>query len=723
MRRVLLAVACFALSGCPADPATDNQPPDITLDVGSTVEYVVGDGVIRITATASDPEGGIVTMGVVDQPSRADFLMYDNWGVFSWDPLASDATPEGQPLPLVFWAEDDRGERAERVVNLTIVPGNGVPRFTSSPSILHNVDSAKAVTFDVTVRDDDSQRVALVMPMDKAPDGAGFTVTGDFSGRFSWEPTVEQLKYRVHSVTFIANDGLNPPVEQKVSILFKKAGEESRPKIPDNPGESTTCSFEDAVRHTPLGPQRGADDYRIEAYLVGAAVDKFDRLVLNWTDNGAAWNDVQLPLTGSEMTNENGVFVGTIPNPLLAAGSTAEIFYQICAIDDDSSEEDAILCGPSNIFNGFVAYPPGGDGACVDDSVANHTFDDASPLAGVLGWELHRGCGTSAPDYYRMELLANQSADVFFTYPFGQDVTVEMYDADRNVLPLQPSECSGFAYAFVENATNAPAVRYFRVIANDVPYQLSPWFYTPTATCGDAALEPNDTSEDATAIGVDGEQEQGHICGPNDRDVYEFFAFQGEEITTRIDFVNADGDLDLKLFAPQDAANIDSNGIATRSSVGFSDGEEITYTADADGVYTVLVWGYGDDNTYTLSNTVVMPAACMDADSFAPNQTMATAKDVPFQKHTGLTVCGGSEDWFSFTAFPNEIITITVRAMEGNIEDMGVSLFLNGSPEETGFRNGDKITLDVFPFDMNLYHLQVESSSDVTYELTLSFSV
>ena len=168
---------------------------------------------------------------------------------------------------------------------------------------------------------------------------------------------------------------------------------------------------------------------------------------------------------------------------------------------------------------------------------------------------------------------------------------------------------------------------------------------------------------------------------------------------------------------------MDTNGIATRSSIGFGDSEEITYTVDELGVYHVLVWGYGRDNTYTLTNTVVMPPDCMDSDSFAPNQTMAEAKDIAFQKHTGLTICGGSEDWFSFTGFPNDFITVTVRAMEGNIEDMSMTLFLNGSPEETGFRNGDKITLDVLPFDTNLYHLQVKSTSDVTYEITLTFSV
>jgi len=50
-------------------------------------------------------------------------------------------TPAGEPLELVFWAEDDRGERSERVVTLTILAGNGVPRFTSSPSILHTSSS------------------------------------------------------------------------------------------------------------------------------------------------------------------------------------------------------------------------------------------------------------------------------------------------------------------------------------------------------------------------------------------------------------------------------------------------------------------------------------------------------------------------------------------------------------------------------------------------------
>lgn len=718
----LLLLIAALLAGCPTDPAVENQPPSVSVDVGSTVEYVVGEGQIRITVTGEDPEGGVVKLGVVDGPPRARFETYDGWAVFSWDPLASDTTADA-PLQLIFYAEDDLGARSERVVNVSIAPGNGVPRFVSSPSILYNVDQNKPLIFDVEVRDDDSQTVALHMPPESAPDGAIFTVTGDMTGRLNWEPTVEQLKYRVHSVTFVANDGLNEPVEQKVSILFDKSGgEDTRPKLTDTTGEPSACAFEDAVRHTPLGAQRGADDYRVEAYLAGAAAEKYDRLVLNWSDQDP-WNDYDLQLDGVEMTEEGGIFSAVIPNPLLPAGSSTVFNYEICAIDDDSAEEDAVLCGPTNIYNSFIAYSPENTGVCIDDEGLNQTFDDATAIENAIGWSRYRGCGESRPDYFRLDLSPQQEADLFITYPFGQQVDIEMYDEARNVLPLEASACSGFVYVFVENPEMQEVTRYFRVIARDVPYQVSPWFYESELTCVDEAWEPNETVADAVPIGVAGEVETAAVCGVDDRDVYSFFAFEGEEITTHVDFVHADGDLDLKLYAAGEEAAVDASEAGTRSSLGIDDDEVVTYTAATTGVHYVVVFGYGDDNEYQLTNTVTKAAECTDADAFAPNATQAESKPINFQTYSNLTICGGSEDWLQISAIPGDNINVTVRATNGSLGDMFVTAWNGASLEAFGFRNGDKITLDLFATEFVQYDLEIESSSDVTYELTATYAL
>ncbi len=254
MKRLTILLALFATcatacTSCETDPGVENLPPTVSLDVPTSIDHEVGDGLVRITVTGEDPEGGPIELGVVDAPSRADFQLFDGFAIFSWDPIASDITEAGSPMQLVFWVEDDHDVRAEKTVSLNILPGNGEPRFTSSPSIMHNVDSGKPVRFTVTVRDDDTEQVALAMLGDKAPDGALFTPNqGENSGEFEWEPTADQLKFRVHSVTFEARDGQSDPVQQKVTILFVKGGgdDDTRPDIPDEQ-DPTDCPREDAT--------------------------------------------------------------------------------------------------------------------------------------------------------------------------------------------------------------------------------------------------------------------------------------------------------------------------------------------------------------------------------------------------------------------------------------------------------------------------------------------
>src|SRR5690606_6097658 len=60
MRRLPFLVLALVLLACPTDVPIENNAPQLSLDVGSTLEYVVGEGVIRIMVTAHDPDGGAV---------------------------------------------------------------------------------------------------------------------------------------------------------------------------------------------------------------------------------------------------------------------------------------------------------------------------------------------------------------------------------------------------------------------------------------------------------------------------------------------------------------------------------------------------------------------------------------------------------------------------------------------------------------------------------------
>ena len=721
-RTALLLATVWLLHGCGTDPVGSNSPPEIRTDVSATLEYVVGDPRMTITITAEDPDGHAVEIGIVDPPARSLLQPFAGWSVFTWDPIASDVTPPDEPLNLVFYAEDELGARSERVVSVLIRAGNGIPRFENSPSVMYNADSDRPLIFEVRVRDDDSPRVALAMPTARAPEGAGFLPSADgFTGNFEWNPTEAQRELRVHSVTFTADDGQNETVTQRVSILFRKGGggddDETRPDVPDDPINPTSCSYEDQIRHSPLESQRTTDDYRVEAMLAGEAATKYDRLVLNWTGQDI-WNNSSFQMQGAEMTNENGTFVGIIPNPLLPQGQSQEYYYEICAIDDDSADEQSVLCGPTSLYHSFIAYSPN-DTFCVDDDMTNNSFDAALDLEGVTGWGHHRIC-EDPDDYFRMDLLPRQAGDIFFTYPFGSQTAVEMFDENQNPLPVEPSDCAGFTYVLIENDTDEPTTRYFRVTGRDTPYQVSPYYYTPTTNCAATDIEPNDTVADAAAIPTDGSVTAlQEVCNANDVDIFEFSVTQGQEITANLTFTHDDGDLDMKLYAPSKMGDVASNGIATAYGLSITDNEEIEHTAQETGTYFLVVRGYQTGNTYTLSVNVDEPAGmCMDEDNFGNNHTEATAANASaFMTHTDLDVCPGTADWYSFVGFQNELIDVVLTIKSGSPSAVTAKVYLDGAEHETGTLSGDTNTTSILVEEDATFYLEVTTTESVVYDL------
>ena len=95
----LLALLYLTAPACgPQGNLEDNHRPELSLDVGSEETYIVGEDVIQIRLTASDPDDDALTFSVADKPERAEFTTFDRQAVFSWDPIPSDVSM-GEPWP------------------------------------------------------------------------------------------------------------------------------------------------------------------------------------------------------------------------------------------------------------------------------------------------------------------------------------------------------------------------------------------------------------------------------------------------------------------------------------------------------------------------------------------------------------------------------------------------------------------------------------------------
>lgn len=144
-------------------------------------------------------------------------------------------------------------------------------------------------------------------------------------------------------------------------------------------------------------------------------------------------------------------------------------------------------------------------------------------------------------------------------------------------------------------------------------------------TCLDDALEPNDTQLAATPL-TDGVVVAGSVCR-ND-DWFEIPAEEGESVTAVLDFVDADGDLDLRLFDP--------NGTQVASSESTTaDTESLVSTASLSGLYRLQVYSPDDtQNDYSVSLVAACPTGPWSAgDTASLNFAIGCFNSAPAGSH------------------------------------------------------------------------------------------
>jgi hypothetical protein len=711
----LLVIAAALTVGCPADDPVA-QPPIVTLDVRTEETYRVGQDIIQIHVTATDPQGGPLTFRMPDQPARSQFQTFQNSAVFTWDPIASDVTGD-TPRRLIFAATNSRGLTTERVVNVRILAGNGQPRFLNSTSELYDPESNAPLVIDVRVRDDDSNQVTLTMPRALAPEGASFEVTGSHDARFSWMPSPVQVTRRVHTVTFVADDGDNPPVEHKVTIIIKQKDGGSTP----GPGAGAeVCEAEAVLAHAPLGAQRTAAAYPLSVTLQGAGGSRYTDVYAYWTlddpfnGNNQQWNGVELVRDGS-------TFRGSIPNLMLSAGSTRDVFYQICAYDMEATEDDdsAILCAPTSIAYGFVAYAPDYQG-CIDDQPRINTPAQASRISRDA-YTHHRLC-SGETDYHVIDIEPGEEVLLVALYPFGRQASIKLLDENLNELPdLFVSPCSGYALVDIENTGGAPRRYYLQATGHDVPYHITAFSSGDgDLSCPGGNLEPNNTPSQATIITDEYTFfENIGICSADDMDIYAIELVRGDLFSADLYFDHVDGDLDMVLYAPSQQAQVTQQGFGVAQGLSATDDESIIYTAQESGFYFLNVFTANTPNIYSLE----IETLCVDADRFAGNHTRQTAAVAGIdESYDNLKLCPDKSDWYRQQGFAGRLLLAEARALYGGRpSDLTLELYNEaGTLLARGEALGDTNDLDyqITQNNMALF-IKVSSNRPMLYRLTI----
>lgn len=698
---IVLLFAGLLWGGC-AGGGSEVEPPQVTLDVRAQESYQVGEDIIRIHLTASDPQGLDLEFSMPDKPERASFQTYSTTAIFTWDPITSDVTGS-EPRRLVFVVKNSRGVTTERVVNVFIEPGNTRPRFTSSTSELYNPRSGQPLEFKVKVRDDDSPQVIISMPRERAPQGATFEQIDNFEGVFRWMPSPAQLERRTHTVVFIADDDDNEPVEQKVTIIIQDGGAGPGPTPGGgSSGGGLSCGAQEGIEHEPLGAQRGAQDYPIEGQILDSA-GVWDEAAVFWTfDDPLGWEP---RFEAALLEVEGKDFSGSITNPHLNPGESRVISYTICAY---SSFNDAdVLCAPQEFYYRFPVYAPE-DEKCRNDGLG-HTSEAKAAEISFVDWEEFRTC-EGVENYHEFLLLDGEVAEIAISFGPGRRFDGELQFAGEPVA-LDIYECAGWASAILEG----PGIGVFRVAGDEFPYHMTAFLEGPS--CLGEQYEPDDTPGQANLIaGESAHFTDVSICTADDIDIYAVELVQGDQFMALLEFEHALGDLDMTLFAPSQVAEVVQRGYGVAQGWSETDDEEIFYTAEESGFYYLSVETEDHPNEYEL----YVEVECVDEDRFAGNHSMNQAELLVEGQQEGLKLCPGQSDWFAFLheGSTEGLFDVYVSPKYGAVTALEVRLYDElGELIFEGESNGSEANLYFEPVPGELYYLEVRSAQPTLYEL------
>lgn len=737
----ILTALAISLTGCPEKEGA-NLNPTLELNPSSSeLSYVVGDAV-TITVLARDDDGDALTFDYESRTenelstlSTAQWFPTPTMATFTWTPDSADVTGES-PLELIFVVKDARGGYVDRKVAVNIVPGNGSPQFESSANELYKNCCEKALRVPVKVRDDDSTEVSITMK--NAPTGAQFTKVDGKSGEFTWKPNETQAEQRVHGVTFVADDGQNPAVEQKVTIIIPPKNLGGSGVDPTDPN-ADLCVGEAAIKHTSLGPQRGvAPEFSVNATLTPMVAQRYDQYIIFWSQYDPIANPETL-VYSEEMTldTSSNVISGAIPNQALREEADQTIYYKICLIDTQAAEDDptSLICSPTatDFYYSFNLYLDP-QATCKDDaldetSAMNDDFDSAQEVS-KSKWDAYKLC-SSSPDYHSVRVRPGATVKALVSYPQGSDFELKVFDSAQQEVTagIEKSDCTGLTTIELKaDGSSAGETYYVRVEGDEISYHMRSVEVEGGAGCKDEANEPNDSPSMATALPTDGTVlTTPELCPTGeDIDIYAFDLQAGEKIDINMTFATANSNLmDMTLFSPseRDAVSPSSTGSAFTFAFNTTD-EPLSFEARQCGTHYLLVFSADGLGVapYTLDATKSV-SSCMDDDMFAGmcNHSQDAAAFFSWnQSIDGLKLCPKGQDWLKHRGGAAEILA-EVKVTQGSRDDVQLELYdAQGAELASATRDGDDALSLSYTFaDDELYYFRVVSSGSepVSYDL------
>ncbi len=660
-----VVAALVALAGC------SNHSPVIVPIGNKTVETGTE---LQFEVRAVDDDGDKLQFGIEGMPAGAEFMELDDFALFAWTPIASDAGPNGrgQDYPITFKVTDGIDTASEIIIVTVTLGGVGVgaPIFITPSDFTLDLGRTDLIELNIEVRDPDSSSVDL--RIEDNPPGGVFEIAGSKLATYTWTPTEAQIAERpVWGIRVSADDQVNSPVFQDITILIKGGNQKCEGTPP-------------TIQHDELPDQRDAGDYPVTVTATDAESSVSAVALYYLVDLGGGQTG---SYEKSSMTGAGGnAWRASIPNPGLQDDATAKVSYYICAVDDDDASGSACdlrACLPEEGRYSFTAYAAGNSQCENDRFEANDTAGAASDVE-AGSYDGLKIC-PDEEDWFRLHLPANHmlATGIGFTQANGQ-LQLDLYNADGSAL-LASGEAGQnevvIYYDVVQQAeTLLLRVRGAAGLENSYDLIVITEQYVP---CDPDAYEPNDYPNDAEVV-VEGEYPDLTCCG--EPDWYRLDLDQGDGLDVLIEFANAAGDLDLWIFDPSafdDEVLSCVNAVACSTSE--TDDEEVSIPSmPATGTYYIAVGPYqGARNTYDMTVLVTpFQPGCQD-DDYEENDVPADSVDLWDEGiWTGLMVCANDEDWYRIFMFVDEtlIVDLTFTHADGDVD---VNLYDTGVTPDT----------------------------------------
>jgi hypothetical protein len=345
--------------------------------------------------------------------------------------------------------------------------------------------------------------------------------------------------------------------------------------------------------------------------------------------------------------------------------------------------------------------------------------NDGLANATLIGSGTYTDLEISTPndiDVFAVELESGDalSAAIDFSH-FTGDLDLLLLGPDGTLRQISDSETDGEEISYVagQSGTYYLVVVGFQGATNGYDLRVEIPNGQPDPSPGER--EPNDDFDEATPI------QPGTISdlqiSEGDIDVYAIQLNRSEVLSASINFTNAQGDLDLFLFNP--------NQTVRAFSATTNDTETVTTVADETGTYYLVVAGYqGATNSYNLTTTVTTgsPPPAPD-DPNEPNDGFANATSIQPGEYSGLSITTGDIDFYAVNLSVGDVVEaeINFSQAEGDLDLLFVDP--NGNIAAFSVTATDNENVSSIAAESGTYYLVVLGFGNASASYNLSLNV